>query len=461
MNKQDIHTHLDKIIDTIQDGVMLINPQGRIIMVNKAMSTLTGYTREELLEAHCGIFDCDVCAKARTSGKHWCKLFDIGKENRKECHIRQKNGRYLHVLKTASLLRKKSGEIIAAVETLTDISEIDRKTQRIEELKKVIHETDSFYGMIGQSAAMRQTFALLKKAAASPAPVIIFGESGTGKELAAHAIHALGPRSDNPFVQINCAAFNTALLESEIFGHTKGAFTGAYRHRIGRFEEASGGDLFLDEIGDIPLSLQVKLLRVLETGIFERVGENTPIQLDARLISATNQNLQEKIHQNEFREDFFYRINVIPIHIPALRERTEDIPLLVTHFLQLINTTRDTPIQGISPETLEIMTQYNWPGNIRELKSALEYASVVCEGNSLGKEHLPRNIVQKPQMTILPDSSTHEENHYDKQKQELIDALKQAEGNKSQAARLLGVTRLTVLNRMRKYGVNLQKNITS
>ncbi len=211
------------------------------------------------------------------------------------------------------------------METVTDISELDRKELKIRELsQKLQHEENGFCGFVGHSPAMQKVYTLLSKAARSDAPVIIYGESGTGKELAAQAIHEMSPRADKPFVQLNCAALNESLLESELFGHVKGAFTGAYRHRQGRFEEAADGSIFLDEIGDVPLPIQVKLLRVLETRSFERVGENINLSMEARLITATNQDLNQLVQDKQFRDDFFFRINVIPVHLPPLRERKED-----------------------------------------------------------------------------------------------------------------------------------------
>ena len=227
------------------------------------------------------------------------------------------------------MLRDEGGNVIGAVETITDLSELDRLDQEVVHLTRQLGEDFGFHGIIGESPAMKKVFDLLQRAATSEAPMIIYGESGTGKELVARAVHELGSRKNRPFVQLNCAALNESLLESELFGHTKGSFTGAYRHKVGRFEAADGGDLFLDEIGDIPLSVQVKLLRVLESKQFERVGDHRPIRVDVRFITATNKDLSALIEEKKFRDDLFFRINVIPIHLPPLRRRREDIPLLV------------------------------------------------------------------------------------------------------------------------------------
>jgi len=295
-------------------------------------------------------------------------------------------------------------------------------------------------------------FQLIEKAGHSDSPIIIFGESGSGKELVARAIHEQGRRKDGPYVQLNCAALNAALLESELFGHVKGAFTGAFRHRMGRFEAAHGGDLFLDEIGDIPESIQVKLLRVLETRQFDRVGDHHPISVDVRIISATNKNLLDMIAQKQFREDLFFRINVIPIYLPPLRERKEDLPLLVSTFIQRLQHITDKRITGLTPNALRRFMDYSWPGNVRELKSALEYAFVIAEAGKIDVEHLPpqfapdfRPVAGRP--AAMEDSP---------EKSALIEALRRTKGNQTQAARLLGINRVTVWNRMRKYGLNVR-----
>jgi transcriptional regulator with GAF, ATPase, and Fis domain len=236
---------------------------------------------------------------------------------------------------------------------------------------------------------MQRVFDVTERVAGSEAPVITSGQSGTGKELVAHAIHRIGPRREHPFVQLNCAALNDALLESELFGHTRGAFTGAYGHRTGRFEAADGGDIFLDEIGDVPLPVQVKLLRVLETGQFDRVGDHRPVRVDVRVISATNKNLPELVARKQFREDLFFRINVIPIHLPPLRERREDIPILVNRFIQNLRKETAKPISALAPDVLRLFMDYGWPGNARELKSTLAYAFVIADAGQVKREHLP------------------------------------------------------------------------
>ena len=241
MTERELHTHLPEIINTMNDGLFCTRTDGTIMLVNDALTRITGFSREELMDRTCAVLGCDACDRSRAEGEtHHCRLFLKRVENRKNCHIRCKDGTLRHVLKNASLLRAPGGEIIGAVETVTDITELDVKERRIRELSLTLDQDTDFHGMVGRSTAMRAVYNLLEKAARTEAPVLILGESGTGKELAARAIHELGPHRDGPYVQVNCAALNESLLESELFGHAKGAFTGAIRHRLGRFEEAGG-----------------------------------------------------------------------------------------------------------------------------------------------------------------------------------------------------------------------------
>lgn len=472
MSIDEYNKFMGNIVDTMNDGLFLVRTDGTIAMVNDALLQITGFTREDLLSKPCTVLDCDVCRKARSKGgKHWCRMFKEEPDHRKHCLMRRKDGAYVQVLKNASILTD-GDKVIGAVETVTDLTELERKDETIQELKRLLDAEDSFHGLVGHSEAMRRVYSLIERAAQSDAPVIFYGESGTGKELAAHAIHELGKRANGPFIQCNCAALTVSLLESELFGHVKGAFTGAYRHQVGRFEAADGGDLFLDEIGDAPLEIQVKLLRVLETKRFERVGDHRPIRVDVRIITATNRDLPTQVRANEFREDLYFRINVIPITMPPLRDRREDIPLLADHFIRRKQHS-GASIRGLSPEAMRLCMAYSWPGNVRELVSAMEYAAVVADSELIRPEHLPPAIVNghgecpatvseknppAPTNRATPGNATTE---MPTQKNQLLQALKQTNGNKSKAARLLGVSRMTVLNRMRKYGLNTQTVITA
>jgi two-component system, NtrC family, response regulator HydG len=441
------------VVDTIKEGIIIINRDGIIVSVNKAMAGLLGYEKGELIGKPCSVLDCNMCQIVRDqAGHHWCNLFKVGEIKMKRCSMRKKNGNIFHILKNAALLHDAKGKVIGAVETLTDIDEIIAKDHQIEEFRRELRSKDGFYGLLGASPAMTRVFDLLANAAQSDAPVILFGESGTGKELAAEAIHENGPRKDKPYIKVNCAALSEALLESELFGHVKGAYTGAYRNREGRFEAAQGGDIFLDEIGDLPISTQVKLLRVLEDKVIERVGDYRPIPINVRIISATNKDLRGLVEKGLFREDLFFRINVIPIHLPALRERREDIPLLADSFLRRIRLKSEKPITGVSQETMEVLMRYDWPGNVRELRSAFEYAFVTCQESLIRPIHLPVQVVQGRQEKPVEERKV--SNGKEKKKQDLIDALQRARGNQSEAARILGLSRVTIWNRMKEFGLD-------
>jgi two-component system response regulator HydG len=455
MDEQQMNRYLKDIINTMNDGMVLISPDGVILMVNRALEEITGYGRDELIGQSCTIFHCDVCETARANGKgHWCKLFDVDHTHRKPCMLTRRDGAYVHVLKNASLLKDPDGKVLGAVETVTDISEIDKRDRKIRQLSRLLDGEADFEGMVGRSPVIGKVFEIVRKAAESDAPVIIHGETGTGKELIAHAIHNLGKRRDGPYIQLNCAALNESLLESELFGHVKGAFTGAYSHREGRFEAADGGDIFLDEIGDVPLSIQVKLLRILETRQFERVGDHRPIKVDVRIITATNRDLNMLVSQGRFREDFFFRINVIPIYLPPLRERLEDVPLLIEHFMKGLREKSGKAISGIAPEAMQLLMRHHWPGNVRELRAALEYAFVIAEKGLLTPDHLPAQLIhpvsgQRPGAQSRSKPSTAE-------RTALIDALAACRGNQTEAARMLGVNRVTVWHRIKKYGIDLE-----
>lgn len=436
---------------------MVVGENGIIRRVNRAMKALTGYGSSELVGNPCTVLKCDVCeimkAEARTK---WCRLFEDGFVQGKRCLFMRKDGSYASVIKEASRVMDEAEGSLYAVETFSDLSELDRKELTIKELSRSFSDVEGFQGIIGRHPRMTALFQLIEKAAESDAPVLILGESGTGKELVARAVHSLGRRREGPFVEFNCAALNEALLESELFGHAKGAFTGAYRHRIGRFEAAKGGDIFLDEIGEMPISSQAKLLRVLETKQFERVGDNRVISADVRIITATNKPIEELVAASSFRQDLYYRISVFPIHVPPLRERREDIPLLVEHFLRYLSNKFSKDVRTLSQEIMNLFMNHAWPGNVRELKGCLEYAFVLAESGKIEAEHLPPGFLpgysdRTAQLGGDPESL--------KERRELVTALRQAGGNRSVAARILGIHRMTVWNRMKRYGIKVREFI--
>ena len=458
MFEQELNQYWKTVVDTIQDAVMIVDTGGTIISVNRAFENIIGYTRDEIVGRSCTTLNCNTCELAREKDTcNWCRLFKTGDLKQKRCVIMRKNGSYVHVLKNASVLQDAEGNVMGAVETMTDISELIEKDTQIEAFRRELRSEDSFHGILGSSALMHQVFDLITNAAQSDAPVIIFGESGTGKELVARAIHETGLRRQKPYVKVNCAALTESLLESELFGHVKGAFTGAYRSRQGRFEAAQGGCILLDEIGDLPLATQVKLLRVLEENVIERVGDNRSIDIDVRIISATNRNLRKLVQQAAFREDLFYRINVIPISVPPLRERVGDIPLLAESFFRRNQLKSQKNIRGISNAAMEQLLAYAWPGNVRELKSVFEYAFVSCQEKMIQPYHFPPMIFQ--QLSSDKKASRTPLNKEEIKKKRLLEAIEQTGGNQSRAAELLGVSRVTVWNRMKRFGISASRKI--
>ena len=452
ISHEGLEKYWETVVNTIKDGVMIVDTRGCIFFANEAMEDITGYTREELVGQQCSILNCDLSEMAREQGEdQWCVLLRTGNLDQRRCTIMKEDGSFVPVLKNASALRDSSGKIIGGVEILTDITEVVRKDKQIDEFRRRLRSEDSFHGIIGASPVMLQVYKVIENAARSDAPVLILGESGTGKELVAKAIHELGDRNKEPLVCINCAALTESLLENELFGHVRGAYTGAYKGQPGRFELAQGGDIFLDEIGDLTSSVQVKLLRVLEEKVIERVGDSRPIPVDVRIISATNKHLLNLLEKGIFRKDFYFRINVIPINLPPLRERAGDIPLLVEHFFHKLRLKTGKSIQGIANSTMGILMNYSWPGNVRELKSVFDYIFATCDEQNIQPLHLPPDILRREDGS----NGTRALNlsREELKKKQLVDALARAKGNKSKAADILGISRVTVWNRMKRYGL--------
>jgi PAS domain S-box-containing protein len=455
-----ISHHWQTIVDTLQDGLIVVDPGGRILFLNPAAENLTGYSAADLVGSSCRILNCTGCQIiGRGVAEKWCALYATGGVRAKRCQITKKDGRVMHVVKNGAVLRDESGRIIGAVETLTDMSEIVRQQQEIESLRRTCQLDEGFHGLLGESAAMQRLYELIENVAQTEAPVMIQGQSGTGKELVARAIHDCGHRRDKPFIKVNCAALNENLLESELFGHVKGAYTGADRHRVGRFEAAHEGTIFLDEVGDIPPPIQVKLLRVLEEKELERVGDHKPIGVDVRIVTATNRDLEALTVRGMFREDLFFRIGVFPIQCPTLTERLEDIPLLAQHFIRQNVLKTGKQIEMMAPTTMEALTHYAWPGNVRELRSAIEYAFVLCKGSTVERDHLPPKILQTHR---TPGNRMARNNRAKSlEREELLRVLRQTGGNQSEAARKLGISRVTVWKRIKKYHIKSSGVINS
>jgi len=350
----------------------------------------------------------------------------------------------------------KMDEILVTIQRALDYRNLKRENLN---LRSQLKKKYRFENIIGDHERMQKVFEVIEKVADTDSTILILGESGTGKELIAKAIHYNGPRKDKPFVKVNCAALNENLLESELFGHVKGAFTGAERTRVGRFEAANTGAIFLDEIGDLPLATQTKLLRVLQEKEFERVGDNRPIATDVRILAATNKDLNRLMQEGIFREDLYYRINVIPIYLPPLRNRRDDIPLLADTFIHRMSLKTEKPITGIAKDALDVFMQYGWPGNIRELLNVIEYAFVLCPQGEISLSHLPAQLLGHHPLHGQQAPGLGVRNFAGDKRQELIRALKTTGGNKSEAARRLGISRVTLWKRIKKFGIEIDRQI--
>jgi len=343
--------------------------------------------------------------------------------------------------------------------TLKKAEERERLRRENLFLKKEVQKEYSFENMISKNEQMRQIFDTIQKVAKYKSTILIAGESGTGKELVAKAIHFNSDRSNQPFIPVNCGAIPENLLESELFGHTKGSFTNAVRTKKGLFEEADGGTMFLDEIGELPLQLQVKLLRVLQDGEIRRIGDSKPIIIDVRIIAATIKNLDKEVRENKFRDDLFYRLNVLPIKIPPLRDRKEDVPLLVDHFIHKYSRELNNPIEGIIPEALNCLLNYSWKGNVRELENVIERAIVLTESNQIQVENLPLEIQsprEESRVSSLNDELSIKKASRYLEKDLIKKALHKTNGNHTHAAKLLEISHRALLYKIKEYGVKVK-----
>lgn len=432
-----------EVFETMRDGLMVVDNEGIIVLFNRAAEEITGYRKEEIIGQKSSILNYE--ADSSENGKQTdTQLEEFGAIYNKECWIKSGDGRKVHILKNVVTARDDQGEIIGTVESMTDITSLYKKEMELQGLKQELRQEYWFMGLLGKSVPMQRLYEHIRNAAGSEAPVLIYGESGAGKNLVAHALHKLSRRKEGPFVQMNCAALNEQLLESELFGHKKGAFTGAVSDRIGRFEAAHDGSIFLDEIGDMPMTMQVKLLRVLEEKVVEHVGDHKPIPVNIRLISATNKDLNSLIQSGKFREDLLYRINSIIIKVPPLRDRSDDIPLIAFHYLKKISSVNNKEIRSISPPAMEILINFPWPGNVRRLINALEHSAVTCKTDTI-------------EVADLPDYLTYEkkaepgDGRIDGDRIQAALALNK--GNKTLAAKDLGISRVTLWKKLKTLGL--------
>jgi len=443
---------LSLVVETIAEGLFTINARGEVTSWNKAMERISGYRCEEILGTHCNIIDFQGCSGEECpKDPAECRIFENGKVDSLECLLRHKTGRLVPVLKNARVLREADGSILGAVETVTDLTELTQARSEVERAERKLRKAHRFHRLVGKSAPMQGLFALIRKAAATDVTVLIQGESGTGKELVAGAIHYNSARSRSPLVAVNCAALPETLLESELFGHVRGAFTGAVNERVGRFEEARGGSVFLDEIGEMSIGGQAKLLRVLEEHAVERLGESRKRRIDARILSASHRDLFALVGEKKFRQDLYYRLNVLPVRIPPLRERKEDIPLLADHFLQSLTRKMKKGETKVSQKAMKALLDYSWPGNVRELKNAMERAMVVASGSEISMGDLPREIVSCS--GCLAPAALPSRRRRSLDRESLVRLLEECSWNKAEVARRIGLSRASVWKYMKKWSI--------
>jgi PAS domain S-box-containing protein len=442
MEKREPEKFFNIIFNSVADGVFTTDGEGKITFFNKAAEEITGFLNEEAIGRYCyEIFRADICQTR-------CALKEVLRTEKEIINfpvtILNKDGKRIPISISAAVLRDEKGEVIGGVETFRDLSEI-------EELKKELSQKYTFGDIVSKNHFIHDLFNILPNIAGSDSTVLIQGASGTGKELFAKAIHNLSLRKNKSFVKVNCGALPDTLLESELFGYIKGAFTDAKKDKPGRFALANEGTIFLDEVGDMSPSLQVKLLRVLQEKEYEPLGATSPKKTDVRIIAATNKDLSELVNKGKFRDDLYYRLNVVKIDLPPLSQRREDIPLLIDTFVRKFNAKTGKKILGVSERVLRLLLRYGYPGNVRELENIIEHAFVLCGGDRIEVDCLPREITES-QKEIASSLRTEEESPFDQAEAELIEkALKKYGGDRIKTAKELKIGRTTLWRKIRKY----------
>ena len=444
MKKREPNKFFRVILNSIADGVFTTDNDGKITFMNKAAEGITGFSKKEAIGHYCfDIFRADIC-QTRCALKETLKT---KKEiTNRPVTILNKAGKKVPISISTAVLRNEKSQIIGGVETFRDLS-------AIEELKKELSQRYTLGDIISKNHRIHEIFHILPDIAESDSTALIQGASGTGKELFAKAIHNLSRRKSKPFIKVNCGALPDTLLESELFGYVKGAFTDAKKDKPGRFALANGGTIFLDEVGDMSPSLQVKLLRVLQEKEYEPLGATSPRKTDVRIIAATNKDLSKLVSVGKFRDDLFYRLNVVKIELPPLSQRREDIPLLINTFIQKFNARMGKQISGISDEALRLLLKYDLPGNVRELENTIEHAFILCKRDQIDLDCLPKELTGTP-AEMDTSHSLQEESPFGRAEAEVIEkTLKKYIGNRIKTAQELGIDRTTLWRKMKKYGL--------
>ena len=432
------------ILDNLDIGVLTVDRGNHISFFNTMAEKITGFARTDLLGKSC----------AKVFGPRFWKDFHnapdrIANENghfRVETDLTTREGQRIPVRANYVPLKNEEGGVVGGLTTISDLS-------LQYHYKSAIRGQYTFYDMVGRHPEMQKIFEIIPVIASSDATVLIEGPTGTGKDLLAKIIHNASSRAKRKLIKVNCASLPDNLLESEMFGYVKGAFTGAERDKPGRFQLADGGTIFLDEIGDLPLALQAKLLRVIEDREFYALGSRQTTQVDVRIISATNQNLKELVEEKKFREDLYYRLNVMRLELPALKDRKSDLPLLIEHILKRICTTKGAVINRIDEGAMEVLLNYDYPGNVRELENILEHALIICRGDTIEKNHFPLWLLKNDGLELSEGGTGNTTRRVWDDKERIIDALRRCRWNRSQTARMLNMDRTTLWRKMKKFGI--------
>ena len=438
---------LKLILDNLDLGVLTVDRGGHIAFFNNTAETITGFSRGDVLGKSCST----VFGKATSPGMLLFKetIADGQARSSSEGELRTRDGQIIPVRANFMALKNEDGRIVGGLATITDLS---LKYQFNSEIKGRY----TFYDMVGKDPAIQKIFEIIPVVATSDATILIEGPTGTGKDVLAKVVHNASLRSQKPLVKVNCAALPDNLLESEMFGYVKGAFTGADNDKPGRFQDADLGTIFLDEIGDLPLSLQAKLLRVLEDKEFYPLGSRKTTKVDVRIISATNQNLGKLVRERRFREDLFYRLNVMRLELPPLRDRRGDIPLLISHILKRLRVTRDTRVEKFSNDAMDILLNYDFPGNVRELENIIEHALIVCQGDIIDRNHLPLALQQGNLRSLPAGAASSPGDASDlSEKSMILDMLQRYSWNKGKTAAALNINRTTLWRKIKKYDISL------
>jgi two-component system, NtrC family, response regulator HydG len=439
--KDRFRSNLEAIFRSVKDAIITVDNEMRVIEANPATGDICALLPREITGKKLAEVTSCMCSKSCVSVlKEALAHRRTIREYRTEC--RHPNRPKQVVILTVSPLRDRHEGFGGAVLVIRDVT-------RLSDLEEELRERYQFHNIVGKSQEMQDIYRLISDLAEVETTVLVTGESGTGKDLVAKALHHMGERSSRPLVVVNCSALAENLLESELFGHVRGAFTGAIKDRTGRFHVADGGTMILDEVGDISPKIQLKLLRVLEEKELERVGESVPVKVDVRVIATTNRDLRERVRQGEFREDLYYRLKVMEISLPPLRDRRGDIPLLVEHFRKRFNTRFKREIEGLSEEALKRFMAYSWPGNIRQLEHVMEHAFVLCRDRIISTTHLPPELEEPKESGESVREKTPQET-----RQEILDVLSKTGWNKAKAARLLSMSRQTLYRKLERHDLS-------